>query len=416
MASQESQEMKELEEYRKYSFHSWNTHLKDVPQFSYRVLKVPDAVFRLLQEDGVYADEDNRLFSPLGDQDDCQDQGQGFDEESNKDQQDNQGQGFDEESNQDQQDTQGQGQGLGNSCKGIEGWNEGVQQCNDKQRGQDLTGVQNDEVQKQQQIQGNDSYSQTDQVSQRETNLIETNTFRNQIDCCIKSLGGKVVPKLNWSAPLDALWVNGGEMACRNADEVMMLLKCSDRVQYDVEIIQKIREKLYNSFECFLLLKKAGNLRPEREFRCFVRNTHLVGVSQRHIDQHFRELQGLEQTLLDSISSFYLTYFSGKQITNDLSDFIFDVYITSTNQKVYLIDINAVGGSTSSLLFDWEELYGQLEIDQVEVRLVGDEQEGVINKGKAMIYGVPFEFSGDMNMELQGVVEQAQKWWLNSES
>lgn len=37
----------------------------------------------------------------------------------------------------------------------------------------------------------------------------------------IEELGGFVVPKLNWSCPIDAQWVNpGGVLSCTNAEQV----------------------------------------------------------------------------------------------------------------------------------------------------------------------------------------------------
>lgn len=42
-----------------------------------------------------------------------------------------------------------------------------------------------------------------------------------QIGAAIAALGGRVLPKLNWSAPLDAAWLTTtGSIACTNADEV----------------------------------------------------------------------------------------------------------------------------------------------------------------------------------------------------
>ena len=42
-----------------------------------------------------------------------------------------------------------------------------------------------------------------------------------QIDAAIAALGGQVLPKLNWSAPLDAAWLTtSGSIACTNAEEV----------------------------------------------------------------------------------------------------------------------------------------------------------------------------------------------------
>ena len=41
------------------------------------------------------------------------------------------------------------------------------------------------------------------------------------IDSAIAKLGGKVVPKLNWSCPTDATWLTtSNTLACESADEV----------------------------------------------------------------------------------------------------------------------------------------------------------------------------------------------------
>lgn len=50
----------------------------------------------------------------------------------------------------------------------------------------------------------------------------------------IEALDGAVCPKLNWSVPRDAAWVNGGTLRCETAGDVMLLLKSSDFVQHDL--------------------------------------------------------------------------------------------------------------------------------------------------------------------------------------
>ena len=55
------------------------------------------------------------------------------------------------------------------------------------------------------------------------------------LTAAIEALGGAVCPKLNWSVPRDAEWVNGGTLRCETAGDVMLLLKSSDFVQHDLE-------------------------------------------------------------------------------------------------------------------------------------------------------------------------------------
>ena len=48
--------------------------------------------------------------------------------------------------------------------------------------------------------------------------------------------GGGCFPKLNWSAPRDASWINCGTLRCRKAGDVYLLLKSSDFVTSDLEM------------------------------------------------------------------------------------------------------------------------------------------------------------------------------------
>lgn len=49
-----------------------------------------------------------------------------------------------------------------------------------------------------------------------------------EIDACIAALGGKVVPRLNWSCPTDAAWISATQsIACTSADEVRPLVDIS---------------------------------------------------------------------------------------------------------------------------------------------------------------------------------------------
>ena len=60
--------------------------------------------------------------------------------------------------------------------------------------------------------------------------------LHDQIEATITELGGKVLPKLNWSAPKDATWISPtNDMECRAANDIYLLLKSSDFVTHDLE-------------------------------------------------------------------------------------------------------------------------------------------------------------------------------------
>ncbi|CAI8036989.1 Cell division cycle protein 123 homolog [Geodia barretti] len=56
-----------------------------------------------------------------------------------------------------------------------------------------------------------------------------------RIQTAIDTLGGRVVPKLNWSTPRDASWLlPGNTLECRTPGEVILLLKSSDFAAHDL--------------------------------------------------------------------------------------------------------------------------------------------------------------------------------------
>ncbi|KAG1670189.1 hypothetical protein FOA52_014965 [Chlamydomonas sp. UWO 241] len=190
----------------------------------------------------------------------------------------------------------------------------------------------------------------------------------------IDSLGGRVVPRLNWSCPTDAAWVNpNGTLDCDNADQVVLMLKSSDRVGHDLELLQqRLRAPAGTSgstssggdistsgpaatlVQPVLVLRKWYDLRPEREFRVFVRGSRLVGACQRDVSQHFPQLHGPDA--LPPIRA-AIRRFHAQHIARHfpLSEYVVDLYV-ATNLTTKLIDFGCASSGTSPLLFSWEEL------------------------------------------------------------
>lgn len=83
------------------------------------------------------------------------------------------------------------------------------------------------------------------------------------------------------------------------------MLKSSDRISHDIEILQERQHPLASqaaeTFPAVLALCKWCELRPEREFRCFVRGGVLVGASQRDISQHYPQLTSSSSSLGTSV-------------------------------------------------------------------------------------------------------------------
>ena len=238
------------------------------------------------------------------------------------------------------------------------------------------------------------------------------------IENAISELGGSVVPKLTWSVPKDAIWMSvGNTLRCHTSDQVLLLLKSSDRVGHDIsdalaqcenatarsntitndttqtsdshiattdgvgtingpaiEHVENVVDEAQKGSHMpsmanvtsgsttsppeghILALRKWYDLRPGREFRCFVINNHLVGISQRDVSRRYEELEAEYDILKDRIERFHNDVIVPGQFGH-MTDFTYDCYVpTSPGAAVRLIDINPSGGTTAALLFEWEEL------------------------------------------------------------
>lgn len=159
-------------------------------------------------------------------------------------------------------------------------------------------------------------------------------TLTSQIQTALTTLGGGTrnnlgcMPKLNWSSPKDATWMNCGTLKCTKVGDVYLLLKSSDFVGFDLEKAWDDLEqedgnddsggtyemgnlsmdessnnngaaKKENttsasgkgrkpaSFEYELVLRKWCNLHPSMEFRCFVYD-HELGELLLILSQNFK--------------------------------------------------------------------------------------------------------------------------------
>jgi len=187
--------------------------------------------------------------------------------------------------------------------------------------------------------------------------------LNEQITKAIDKLGGSSLPKLNWSSPKDAKWVNEGTLKCQTAGDVYLLLKSSDFIMYDVHHAMndiRIEEDLgcettsmESKYE--LVLRKWCNLYDSMEFRCFVSNHQLVAISQRNHTQYYLHLKRDNLTLRSHINDFFNQYVQHKFAKGYVSNYVFDCYIEKSN-RVWILDFNVWAERTDALLFTWEEL------------------------------------------------------------
>ncbi|KAL5100790.1 hypothetical protein RYX36_005117 [Vicia faba] len=189
----------------------------------------------------------------------------------------------------------------------------------------------------------------------------------------VESLGGAVFPKLNWSAPKDSAWIStSGTLRCTNFSEIALLFRGSDSLVHDLcHAYDSCDDKLMSRpHDFFLALRKwYPSLKPDMEFRCFVQNKKLVGVSQREVTTFYPVLLEKKNDIILLIQAFFNNHVRGKF---ELENYTFDVYVTN-NERVKIVDFNPWGGFTLSLLFTWDEIeHVRSEGGDVEFRIVED--------------------------------------------
>ncbi|KAF1961138.1 D123-domain-containing protein [Byssothecium circinans] len=178
------------------------------------------------------------------------------------------------------------------------------------------------------------------------------------IEATIEELGGKVAPKLNWSAPKDATFMAAtNNMECRTPNDIYLLLKSSDFVTHDLQhayddTIDNETPGANPDVPYHLVLRKWITLNPSVEFRCFVRNRKLIAICQRDLN-HFDFLFKMQDKLGQAIQEFF-----DIRLRDTFPDpnFTFDVYIPPPHDRVWLIDFNPWALRTDPLLFSWYEL------------------------------------------------------------
>jgi D123 len=250
--------------------------------------------------------------------------------------------------------------------------------------------------------------------------------LHNQIKATISELGGKVVPKLNWSAPKDATcMIISNSLACTDTDDVYLLLKSSDFITHDLEhafdgCVDANDEDIAYS----LVLRKYFILNPALEFRVFVRNRKIIGICQRE-GRYYDFLEQLKSRFSSLISDFL-----EDKIKDGFTDesFVMDVYIPPPHERVWLVDINPWAHRTDPLLFSWWELLTMPdadasssdsdeeeveEVNNVDFRLVGPNDPEALNQFASIPYSahkLPKDVVDASQAGHGGLMEFATKW------
>ncbi|KAF2078147.1 hypothetical protein CYY_000531 [Polysphondylium violaceum] len=221
-----------------------------------------------------------------------------------------------------------------------------------------------------------DSDDSNDDDKKKNSRIIKESEFQHLLDeikSIITKYGGYVLPKLNWSAPKDATFMNAFcTLKCSTPTDVFLLLKSSDFINHDLAQFETNEQDDDLTITPYVLvLRKWQNLTESMEFRCFVKDKKLLGISQRDTSTYYSFLKDKKESIQESIESFF-----NQNIKDKFSQdsYTFDAYVTKEN-KVWLIDFNPIHPSTDSLLFDWEEFFPELIVDDEESTPISEQDK-----------------------------------------
>lgn len=229
--------------------------------------------------------------------------------------------------------------------------------------------------------------------------LVHFPELHKQIKQAIEELGA-VTPKLNWSSPRDAVWIlPNNTTKCTEVNEIYLLLNASNYIVHDLEVSHQ------QGNEVELVLRQWFALNPALEFRIFVRDSKIVGATQR--DLNYYDYLG---SLSDQLKDLFDEFVEDVAIPNfpDKS-FVLDLYVPRPFNKVYLIDINPFARKTDSLLYSWNELATIEAKDDYELRLVPKNNVGRFASKEHSENQVPKDVV-DASLDPEAIKELAEQW------
>ncbi|EXC25621.1 hypothetical protein L484_009926 [Morus notabilis] len=194
------------------------------------------------------------------------------------------------------------------------------------------------------------------------------------VKASIETLGGAVFPKLNWSAPKDSSLISAiGTFKCTSFVEIVLLLRSSDSLVRDLcHAYDSCADKASTRPPRFFpaLRKWYHSLRPDMEFRCFVKNRNLIGISQREVTTFYPALVEKKDEIRALVRRFFA---ENVRERFESVNYTFDVYVTG-DEKVKVVDFNPWCGFTLPLMLTWEELEQSFG-EEVEMRIVESRRE-----------------------------------------
>jgi len=177
--------------------------------------------------------------------------------------------------------------------------------------------------------------------------VLDNLPHQSKIDNAISEYGGKAFFKLSVRSPKDSLFYKKRsiqnnqpiEFTVESAVELYQCLFTSLRTIVD------IMRSLINDIPVHIVLRKYIAISGWQEFRCFIVDSKLVGVSQYDYENYYSELQGKEELILSLIRKRLNSVYGRIPKTCILDVFIQDF------EKVIVLEMNPFGCRAGASLY-----------------------------------------------------------------
>ena len=207
--------------------------------------------------------------------------------------------------------------------------------------------------------------------------VVDDEVLFSKLDAIISEIG-PVFPKVCWSSPRDATFMLcDSKLKCETGREVVAVLKASDNITLDLKRCRKIGHQPH------LILKPYLDMIDKMtEFRVFVANGRIFGISQRHPSafypqlSHYRLMKSLKRVIKETVIE------AIKRCSWLRTDrYAIDLFlpIQSNRSRPLVLDFAPWHESTDSLLFSYDELHEAVERNKPfnQVRIVREDGERV---------------------------------------
>lgn len=157
--------------------------------------------------------------------------------------------------------------------------------------------------------------------------------------------------RLGSRSPKDCLYPSK-EKCFNGKDAFKRLTACSERISEDLSLA------INNNYEPYIWLREWQEIPEWAEFRCFMIDKKLAGISQYNYFKTYPELQMFSSTIKWYIEMFYRLFVKAIHLDNVVFDVFIKIKLDHKERvgQIKLLEINPFFELTDPCLFNWNDM------------------------------------------------------------